>query len=62
MRFRSVVSAAALGGLIVIGLLRRRRAELVEVRFDDGSTIRLTRGPEARELLDRAQAVLEVPS
>jgi hypothetical protein len=61
VRFRSVVFAA-LGGLAVIGLFRRRTSEFVEVQFDDGSTIRLTRGPEARELLDRAAAVLEVLS
>jgi hypothetical protein len=61
VRFRSVV-VAALGGLAVIGLFRRRRSGFVEVQFDDGSTIRLTRGPEARELLDRASAVLEVLS
>jgi hypothetical protein len=47
---------------VVIGLLRRRASEFVEVHFDDGATIRLTRGPEARELIDDAHAVLEVLS
>jgi hypothetical protein len=61
VRFRSAVRVA-LGGLVVIGLLRRRPSEFVEVHFDDGATIRLTRGPEARELIDDAHAVLELLS
>jgi hypothetical protein len=44
-----------------IGLLRRRRLqEFVDVQFDDGSSIRLATGPEARDLLDDAHAILEL--
>jgi hypothetical protein len=49
-----------LGIAAAVGYLRRRPPrEFVEVRFDDGSSIRLTNGPEARDLLDDARAVLE---
>jgi hypothetical protein len=59
VRLRSVV--LVLGALAVaVGLLRRRApAEYVDVHFDDGSTIRLTDGPEARDLLDDVSAVFE---
>jgi hypothetical protein len=59
VRLRSVV--LVLGAIaVVIGLLRRRTpAEYVDVHFDDGSTIRLTDGPEARDLLDDVYAVFE---
>lgn len=59
MRFRSLV--LILVGLgAAIGLLRRHPpSEFVDVHFDDGSTIRLTKGPEARDLLDDADAILE---
>jgi hypothetical protein len=59
VRLRSVV--LVLGAIAVaIGVLRRRSpAEYVDVHFDDGSTVRLTDGPEARDLLDDVYAVFE---
>jgi hypothetical protein len=49
-----------LGVAVVVGLLRRRRPrEFVDVQFDDGSSVRLTTGPEARDLLDDASAILD---
>lgn len=49
-----------LGAAAALGLLRRRRrAELVDVQFEDGAAIRLTHGVEARDLLDDAYAILE---
>jgi hypothetical protein len=59
VRLRNVV--LVLGATVVaIGLLRRRTpSEYVDVHFEDGSTIRLTDGPEARDLLDDVYAVLE---
>jgi hypothetical protein len=60
VRLRSLVLLlAGLGG--VIALLRRRRpSEYVDVHFDDGSMIRLTKGPEARDLLDDVYAALGI--
>jgi hypothetical protein len=50
-----------LGIVAAAGLLRRRRpTQFVEVQFDDGSSVRLTTGPEARDLLDDAHAVLDL--
>jgi hypothetical protein len=58
MRLRSVVLLwVAVAAAIV--LLRRRPSERVDVRFDDGSTIRFAGGPEARDLLVGAYAVLD---
>jgi hypothetical protein len=61
MRFRSLV--LVLLGIVAaatIALLRwRTPSEYVGVHFDDDSTIRLTRGLEARDLLDDAHAVLD---
>jgi hypothetical protein len=49
-----------LGIAAAVLLLRSRRpAELVEVEFVDSAAIRLTRGVEARDLLDGAYAILE---
>jgi hypothetical protein len=49
-----------LGVAAVVGFLRRRRPrEFVDVQFDDGSSVRLTTGPEARDLLDDASAILD---
>jgi hypothetical protein len=50
------VGAAAAAGL----LWRRRPRRVVEIRFDDGSSVRLTSGPEARDLLDDAYGILEL--
>jgi hypothetical protein len=46
---------------VVVGLARRRaRAEYVEVDYDDGSSIRVGRGAEARDLLGDAEALVEI--
>jgi hypothetical protein len=59
VRLRNVVLVLA-AIVVVIGLLRRRApSEYVDVHFDDGSTIRLTDGPEARDLLDDVYAALD---
>jgi hypothetical protein len=59
VRLRNVV--LVFGAIVVaIALLRRRTpSEYVDVHFEDGSTIRLTDEPEARDLLDDVYAVLE---
>jgi hypothetical protein len=59
VRLRNVV--LVLGAIAVaIALLRRRTpSEYVDVHFEDGSTIRLTDEPEARDLLDDVYAVFE---
>jgi hypothetical protein len=59
MRFRSLVLILVAVGAAVVLLRRRPPSKFVDVHFDDGSTIRLTRGPEARDLLDDADAILE---
>jgi hypothetical protein len=54
------VAFAVLAIVAVIVVLRgRRRTELVDVQFDDGSSMRLTTGAEARDLLDDAYAIVE---
>jgi hypothetical protein len=59
MRLRRLV--LVLFGIAVLpGVLRRLRpAEFVEVQFEDGAAVRLTRGIEADDLLDDAYAILE---
>jgi hypothetical protein len=59
VRLRNVLLVA--GAIAVaIGLLRLRApSEYVDVHFEDGSTIRLTDGPEARDLLEDVYAALE---
>jgi hypothetical protein len=60
LRTRSVV-LLLLGIAAAAGLLRRRTPrELVDVQFEDGSSIRLARSPEADDLLEEAYAILEV--
>jgi hypothetical protein len=50
-----------LGVAAAVGLLRRRRpTRFVDVQFADGSSVRLTSGPEARDLLDDAYAILQL--
>jgi hypothetical protein len=50
-----------LGVAAAFALLRRRRpTRFVEVQFADGSSVRLTTGPEAQDLLDDAYAILQV--
>ena len=50
-----------LGLIAAVGLLRRRRSsEFVDVQFEDGSSLRLTSGPEARDLLDDAYTILDL--
>jgi hypothetical protein len=49
-----------LGAAAAISVLRRRRpTEFVDVQFEDGSSVRLARGVEARDLLDDAAAILD---
>ena len=59
MRARNVIliAVALVAGVV---LLRRRAREYVEVEFDDGSSVRFESGPEARDLLDDASAILAV--
>ncbi len=60
MRRRSLL-LVGLGVLAVFGLLRRRApSRYVDVQYDDGSTMRVSRGPEARDLLDDAERIVEV--
>jgi hypothetical protein len=60
LRPRSVV-LLLLGLAAGIGLLRRRRPqEFVDVKFGDGSSVRLVTGREAQDLLDDAYAILEL--
>jgi hypothetical protein len=52
-----------LGVAVAVVLLRRREPkEFVDVQFEDGSSVRLDRGIEARDLLDDVYAVLEAAS
>jgi hypothetical protein len=55
---RLVLLVLALGAAIVL-LRRRTPPEYVDVHFDDGSTIRLTAGREAADLLEDVYAVLD---
>ena len=49
-----------LGAAAVAAVLGRRApTRYVEVEFEDGSMLRLERGPEARDLLDDAETILE---
>jgi hypothetical protein len=49
------------GVVAAVVLLRRRQpSEFVDVQFEDGSSIRLSAGPEAEDLLDDAYAILEL--
>jgi hypothetical protein len=43
----------------IVFLRRRTPSEYVDVHFEDGSTIRLTIGPETADLLDDVHAVLD---
>jgi hypothetical protein len=59
LRLRSLV-LLLLGAAATISVLRRRRpSEFVDARFEDGSTIRLAGGVEARDVLDDVYAILE---
>jgi hypothetical protein len=59
VRRRSVVLLLIAVTAALVLLLRRAPSEYVEVHFDDGSTIRLTGGPETRDLLDDVYAALD---
>lgn len=61
MRARSVLIVVAAVVAAVI-LVRRRRREHVEVEFDDGASVRLESGAEARDLLEDAAAIAEIAS
>ena len=56
---RSVLLVLLALAAAIAFFLRRTPSEYVDVDFDDGSTIRLTGGPEATELLDDVHAVLD---
>jgi hypothetical protein len=60
VRLRSLVFLLAVAGGVIALLRRRRRPEHVDVHFDDGSMVRLTSGPEARDLLDDVYAALDI--
>ena len=59
MRLRSLVLVLLGAAAAITVLRRRRRPEFVDVQFDDGSSLRLAGGVEARDLLDDADAILE---
>jgi hypothetical protein len=59
MRRRSLVLVLVAVAAAIVFLRRRTPSEYVDVHFDDGSTIRLTTGPETAELLQDVQAVLD---
>jgi hypothetical protein len=59
MRRRSLVLVLVAVAAVIVFLRRRTPSEYVDVHFDDGSTIRLTTGPETAELIDDVQAVLD---
>jgi hypothetical protein len=47
-------------GVAVVVLLRRRQpSEFVDVQFEDGSSVRLSTGREAQDLLDDAHTILD---
>jgi hypothetical protein len=49
-----------LGIAAAVAVLRRRQpSEFVDVQFEDGSSIRLSGGPDAQDLLDDAHAILD---
>jgi hypothetical protein len=50
----------ALAVVVVLLRGRRARAEYVEVDYDDGSSIRVGRGAEARDLLGDADELVEI--
>ena len=59
MRLRRLVLLLLGLGAAIVWLRRRTPSEYVDVHFDDGSTIRLTAGPETADLLDDVYAVLD---
>jgi len=60
VRLRSLI-LLAVGALIARAVLvRRTPAEFVDVDFEDGSTIRFARSPEADDLVEDAYAILEL--
>jgi hypothetical protein len=60
VRARRVVFVFLAFVAAIVVLRGRRRTELVDVQFDDGSSMRLTTGAEARDLLDDARAIVEI--
>jgi hypothetical protein len=59
MRRRSLVLVLVAVAAVIVFLRRRTPSEYVDVHFDDGSTIRLTTGPETAELLEDVRAALD---
>jgi hypothetical protein len=56
---RALVLLCGVAAAIVL-LRRRQPSEFVDVQFEDGSSMRLSAGPEAQDLLDDAYAILEL--
>jgi hypothetical protein len=59
VRLRNVVFVLAALGVLLALARRRTPSAYVDVHFEDGSSLRLTRGPEARDLLDDVDAALD---
>ncbi len=57
MRRLALLLAAAAAATFF--LRRRAPTDYVDVEFEDGSALRLHRGPEARALLDEAETILD---
>jgi hypothetical protein len=58
-RRRLVLLLLALAAVVVL-LRRREPTEFVEVDFDDGSSVRVGRGAEARDLLADADELARI--
>jgi hypothetical protein len=59
MRPRRFLLVLLVSAGVLSALRRRRDTESVDVQFEDGSTVRLTRGIEARDLLDDVYSILD---
>jgi hypothetical protein len=60
VRLRSLVLFLGGFGAAIVLLRVRRPSQYVDVHFDDASMVRLTSGPEARDLLDDVYAALDI--
>jgi hypothetical protein len=60
VRLRRLVLVVVALAVVVVLARRRARAEYVEVDYDDGSSIRVGRGAEARDLLGDADELVEI--
>lgn len=59
MRLRKLLLLVLGAATLVVFVRRRRPADFVDVEFEDGSSIRFERGPEASDLVDDAYAILD---